>query len=198
MTATDARMYRFDQRRMVLAFQQPGSGRGATDWPPRTVDGGRLSGSQSLTVVIEEEADPMQVSMRSAPMSADPALLPQPVDRDTAVELERLRLQAGMDREREVRRERRREEREEHRRERDADRDRRREEERKERQAEDARRADREAQTHALMVQVLKEMAAGRQDRGRDDTLMAAVLAKIGQPDPLVLKLLDNHGTDGR
>jgi len=144
-------------------------------------------------VTVEDE-DMALVSMQpmpGGPAERGPVIHP---DRDTAMDLERLRLQAEMDREREARRERRREEREERRREREADRDRRREEERKERQAEEARRADREAQTHALMVQVLKEMAAGRQDHGRDDTLLTAVLAKFGQPDPLVLKLLDNHG----
>ncbi len=44
------------------------------------------------------------------------------------------------------------------------------------------------------MVQMLKEVAGGRAGSGKEDALMAAILAKVGQPDPLVLKLLDTHG----
>ena len=47
---------------------------------------------------------------------------------------------------------------------------------------------------HTLMVQMLKEVAGGRAGSGKEDALMAAILAKVGQPDPLVLKLLDTHG----
>ncbi len=41
---------------------------------------------------------------------------------------------------------------------------------------------------------MLKEVAGGRAGSGKEDALMAAILAKVGQPDPLVLKLLDTHG----
>jgi hypothetical protein len=44
-----------------------------------------------------------------------------------------------------------------------------------------------------MLMQVLKEMAAGRSTASADP-LVAAALAKLGQPDPLVLKLLDSHG----
>ena len=47
---------------------------------------------------------------------------------------------------------------------------------------------------HTLMEQMLKEVAGGRAGSGKEDALMAAILAKVGQPDPLVLKWLDTHG----
>ncbi len=105
-----------------------------------------------------------------------------------------MRLQAEIERERETRRERQRDVREERRREKEADRERRRDEDRKRRDEDERRRADRELQMHTLMVQMLKEVAGGRAGSGKEDALMAAILAKVGQPDPLVLKLLDTHG----
>jgi hypothetical protein len=89
--------------------------------------------------------------------------------------------------------ERQREIREERRREKEVERERRRDEDRKRRDEDDRWRSDRELQMHTLMVQMLKEVAGGRANTG-NDTLMAAILAKVGQPDPLVLKLLDTHG----
>ena len=91
----------------------------------RWQSGGAVPGIPSHTTQVEDET--MQTVVMPA-MRQEP-----PSDRDVSLEIERMRLQAEMDREREARRERRREEDEERRRERDADRDRRREEERKER-----------------------------------------------------------------
>lgn len=54
------------------------------------------------------------------------------------------------------------------------------------------------ARMHTMMVQVLKEVAGGR-ERGKDDALLVTILAKIGQPDPLMLNLLDTTlGREGR
>ena len=84
--------------------------------------------------------------------------------------------------------------REERRREKEVDRERRRDEDRKRCDEDERRLADRELQMHTLMVQMLKEVTGGRAGSGKEDVFMAVILAKVGQPDPMVLKLLDTHG----
>lgn len=190
MTVDDARRLRLDDYATAHGYLRARFGPGRYRLAPRTDQGSRLPGTQSLVVAIEEDHPAM-----TAPLvpTAGAAAAPVAYDRDTAIEIERMRLQAEMERERDGRRERLREQREERRREREADRERRREEERRRRDEEDRHRADREMQMQTMMVQVLKEVAGGRSG-GKEDALLAAVLAKIGQPDPLVLKLLDTHG----
>jgi hypothetical protein len=192
MTVDDAQRMRLDDHATALAYLSARFGPGRYRLTPRTDQGTKLPGTQSLVAIIDEDSA-MQVTMQSPSLTAAPVPQPLPMDRDTAIEIERMRLQAELERERETRRERQRELREERRRERDVERERRRDEERKRCEDEDRRRSEREAQTHTMMMQVLKEMAASR-NGGKDDALVAAILAKVGQPDPLVLKLLDNQG----
>jgi hypothetical protein len=139
----------------------------------------------------------MQVNMTpatalNAPVPAVAGL--SSTDKETAIQIERMRLQSDLEREREIRRERQRELREERRREKETERERRREDERKRRDEEDRRRTERELHMHTLMVQMLKEVSGGRANTNNNDALIAAILSKVGQPDPLVLKLLDTHG----
>jgi hypothetical protein len=195
MTVDDARRMRLDDYPTALNYFSNRFGPGRYRLTPRSDQGGKLPGTQSLTAVIDEDTS-MQVTMTPAASltSSIPALAtPSSGDRETAIQIERMRLQSDMERERETRRERQREIREERRREKEVERERRRDEDRKRREEEDRRRSDRELQMHTLMVQMLKEVAGGRANTG-NDTLMAAILAKVGQPDPLVLKLLDTHG----
>lgn len=191
MTIEDARRMRLDDPATALAYLSSRYGPGRFRLAPRTDLGTKLPGTQSLVVTIDEDT-PMQVTMHQPNAAQTPALMPG-LDRDTAIEIERMRLQSELERERETRRERQREVREERRRERDVERERRKEEDHKRRDDDERRRADRDAQTQTMMMQVLKEMASGR-GSGKDDALVAALLAKVGQPDPLVLKLLDTHG----
>ncbi len=191
MTIEDARRMRLDDPATALAYLSSRYGPGRFRLAPRTELGTKMPGTQSLVVTIDEDT-PMQVTMHQPNAAQTPALMPG-LDRETAIEIERMRLQSELERERETRRERQREVREERRRERDVERERRKEEDRKRRDDDERRRADRDAQTQTMMMQVLKEMASGR-GSGKDDALVAAILAKVGQPDPLVLKLLDTHG----
>jgi hypothetical protein len=192
MTVDDAQRMRLDDHGTALTYLSARFGPGRYRLTPRTDRGTKLPGTQSLVAIIDEDSA-MQVTMQSPSLTAAPMPQPLPMDRDTAIEIERMRLQAELERERETRRERQREVREERRRERDIERERRRDEERKRREEENRRRSERESQTHTMMMQVLKEMATSR-NGGKDDALVAAILAKVGQPDPLVLKLLDNQG----
>ncbi len=190
MTVDDARRLRLDDYATAHGYLRARFGSGRFRIAPRTGQGARLPGSQSLVIAIEEDNPAMTVPLVPATGAAAAS---GAYDRETAVEIERMRLQAEVERERDGRRERLREQREERRREREGERERRREEERRRRDEDDRRRADREMQMQTMMVQVLKEVAGGRSG-GKEDALLAAVLAKIGQPDPLVLKLLDTHG----
>lgn len=190
MTVDDARRLRLDDYATAHGYLRARFGPGRFRLAPRTGQGARLPGTQSLVIAIEEDNPAMTVPLVPA---AGAAAASGVYDRETAMEIERMRLQAEMERERDGRRERLREQREERRREREAERERRREEDRRRRDEEDRRRADREMQMQTMMVQVLKEVAGGRSG-GKEDALLAAVLSKIGQPDPLVLKLLDTHG----
>jgi hypothetical protein len=193
MTVEDAQRMRLDDHATALAYLTGRFGPGRFRLTPRSDQGTKLPGTQSLVAVIDEENTAMQVTMH--PAANMPTSTPTTaVDRETAIEIERMRLQAEMERERETRRERQRDVLEERRREKEADRDRRRDEDRKRRDEDERRRADRELQMHTLMVQMLKEVAGGRAGSGKEDAFMAAILAKVGQPDPLVLKLLDTHG----
>ena len=183
---------RLDDHATALAYLSGRFGSGRFRLTPRSDQGTKLPGTQSLVAIIDEDA-PMQVTMN--PTTATPMLAPAgAIDRETAIEIERMRITAEIERERETRRERQRDVREERRREKEADRERRRDEDRKRRDEDERRRADRELQMHTLMVQMLKEVAGGRAGSGKEDAFMAAILAKVGQPDPLVLKLLDTHG----
>jgi hypothetical protein len=189
MTVDDARRLRLDDYATAYGYLRARFGPGRFRLAPRNGQGVRLPGTQSFVIAIEEEH-----SVMTAPLPAISATSTSAAyDRDTVVEIERMRLQAEVERERDVRRERLREQRDERRREREAERERRRDEDRRRRDEEDRRRGDRETQMQTMMVQVLKEVAGGRSG-GKEDALLAAVLAKIGQPDPLVLKLLDTHG----
>jgi hypothetical protein len=187
MTVTDAQQRRLDDEATARAFLASRCGAGRYRITPRSEQGTKLPGTHSLVTVIDE--DPAMPSITPA---TTPTITP-PLDHDTAIEIERMRLAAEMEREREARRERQREQREERRRERDQERERRRQEDRVRRDDEERRRTDRDAQTQTMLMQVLKEMAAGRSTSSADP-LVAAALAKLGQPDPLVLKLLDSHG----
>lgn len=192
MTVEDAQRMRLDDHATALAYLTGRFGPGRFRLTPRSDQGTKLPGTQSLVAIIDEDT-PMQVTMN--PTAAVPILAPAgAIDRETAIEIERMRLTAEIEREREIRRERQRDVREERRREKEADRERRRDEDRKRRDEDERRRADRELQMHTLMVQMLKEVAGGRAGSGKEDAFMAAILAKVGQPDPLVLKLLDTHG----
>ncbi len=192
MTVEDAQRMRLDDHATALAYLTGRFGPGRFRLTPRSDQGTKLPGTQSLVAIIDEDT-PMQVTMN--PTAPAPMLAPAgAIDRETAIEIERMRITAEIERERETRRERQRDVREEHRREKEADRERRRDEDRKRRDEDERRRADRELQMHTLMVQMLKEVAGGRAGSGKEDAFMAAVLAKVGQPDPLVLKLLDTHG----
>ena len=190
MTVDDARRLRLDDYPTAYGYFRARFGSGRFRIAPRTGQGVRLPGTQSLVIAIEEDNPAMTVPLVPATGAASASGV---YDRETAVEIERMRLQAEVERERDGRRERLREQREERRREREGERERRREEERRRRDEDDRRRADREMQMQTMMVQVLKDVAGGRSG-GKEDALLAAVLAKIGQPDPLVLKLLDTHG----
>ena len=192
MTVEDAQRMRLDDHATALAYLQNRFGPGRFRLTPRSEHGTKLPGTQSLIAIIDEDTS-MHVTMNSAPHNPTPAPI-SGIDGETAIEIERMRLQAEIERERETRRERQRDVREERRREKEADRERRRDEDRKRRDEDERRRADRELQMHTLMVQMLKEVAGGRAGSGKEDALMAAILAKVGQPDPLVLKLLDTHG----
>lgn len=193
MTVEDAQRMRLDDHATALAYLSGRFGPGRFRLTPRSDQGTKLPGTQSLIAIIEEDTV-MQVTMNP---SAAPSITPTPVsvvDHETAIEIERMRITAEIERERETRRERQRDVREERRREKETDRERRRDEDRKRRDEDERRRADREFQMHTLMVQMLKEVAGGRAGSGKEDAFMAAILAKVGQPDPLVLKLLDTHG----
>ena len=192
MTVEDAQRMRLDDHATALAYLSNRFGPGRFRLTPRSEHGTKLLGTQSLIAIIDEDTS-MHVTMNSAPTIPTPAPI-SGIDGETAIEIERMRLQAEIERERETRRERQRDVREERRREKEADRERRRDEDRKRRDEDERRRADRELQMHTLMVQMLKEVAGGRAGSGKEDALMAAILAKVGQPDPLVLKLLDTHG----
>jgi hypothetical protein len=196
MTVDDARRLRLDDYATARNYFAQRFGAGRYRLTPRSDQGGKLPGTQSLTVIIEEDTA-MQVNM--TPASALNATVPvvtglSSTDKETAIQIERMRLQSDSEREREIRRERQRELREERRREKEAERERRREDERKRRDEEDRRRTERELHMHTLMVQMLKEVAGGRANTTNNDALIAAILSKVGQPDPLVLKLLDTHG----
>jgi hypothetical protein len=192
MTVEDAQRMRLDDHATALTYLSNRFGPGRFRLTPRSEHGTKLPGTQSLIAIINEDTS-MHVTMNSAPTIPTPAPI-SGIDGETAIEIERMRLQAEIERERETRRERQRDVREERRREKEADRERRRDEDRKRRDEDERRRADRELQMHTLMVQMLKEVAGGRAGSGKEDALMAAILAKVGQPDPLVLKLLDTHG----
>jgi hypothetical protein len=187
MTVADAQQRRLDDEATAHAFLASRCGAGRYRFTPRSEQGAKLPGTHSLVTVIAEDTTMPSPTPINAPTST------APMDHDTAIEIERMRLAAEMEREREARRERQREQREERRRERDQDRERRRQEDRARRDDEERRRSERDAQTQTMLMQVLKEMAAGR-SAGSTDPLVAAALAKLGQPDPLVLKLLDSHG----
>jgi hypothetical protein len=194
MTVEDAQRMRLDDHATALAYLTGRFGPGRFRLTPRSDQGTKLPGTQSLVAIIDEDT-PMQVTMSPTATAAAPMLAPAgAIDRETAIEIERMRLTAEIERERETRRERQRDVREERRREKEADRERRRDEDRKRRDEDERRRADRELQMHTLMVQMLKEVAGGRAGSGKEDAFMAAILAKVGQPDPLVLKLLDTQG----
>jgi hypothetical protein len=187
MTVADAHHRRLDDEAIFRAYLASRFGVGRYRITPRSDQGAKLPGTHSLVTAIAED------STMPSPTPTTSPLIPPPMDHDTAIEIERMRLAAEMERERDARRERHREQREERRRERDQDRERRRQEDRARRDDEDRRRSDRDAQTQTMLMQVLKEIAAGRSATSADP-LVAAALAKIGQPDPLVLKLLDTHG----
>jgi hypothetical protein len=188
MTVADAHHRRLDDEAVFRAYLASRFGSGRYRITPRSDQGTKLPGTHSLVIVIAEDS-----TMLSPTTPGMPSITTSPMDHDTAIEIERMRLAAEMEREREARRERQREQREERRRERDQERERRRQEDRARRDEEDRRRSDHDAQTQTMLMQVLKEMAAGRSSANADP-LVAAALAKLGQPDPLVLKLLDTHG----
>ena len=194
MTVEDARRLRLDDLATARGYLRSRFGPGRYRIAPRTDQGSKLPGTQSFIVALEEGIAPMPVPSMPVAGVSPPAIPPAPAyDRETAVEIERMRLQAELESDRESRQDRLREQREERRREREAERERRREVEQRRRDDDERRRAERDMQMHTMMVQVLKEVAGGR-SQGKDDVLLTAVLAKMGQPDPLVLKLLDTHG----
>jgi len=117
MTVEDARRIRMDDQPTAFVYLSGRYGSGRYRLTPRTDQGTKLPGTQSLVVSIDEDMS-MQVSMHHPALSPTPALMPG-VDRETAIEIEQMRLQAELERERETRRERQRDVREERRRERD-------------------------------------------------------------------------------
>lgn len=192
MTVEDARRMRLDDHATALGYLSGRFGPGRFRLTPRSDQGTKLPGTQSLIAIIDEDTA-MQVTMNPSAAPTITSMPVAPVDRETAIEIERMRLQAETERDRDARRERQREQREERRREREQERERRRQEDRVRRDEDDRRRSERDAQTQTMLMQVLKEMAVGR-SAATADPLVAAALAKLGQPDPLVLKLLDSHG----
>ncbi len=194
MTVEDARRLRLDDLTTARGYLRSRFGPGRYRIAPRTDQGAKLPGTQSFLVALEEGIASMPVPLVPvASVSPTAVSSATAYDRETAIEIERMRLQAELESDRESRQDRLREQREERRREREAERERRREVEQRRRDDDELRRAERDMQMHTMMVQVLKEVAGGR-SQGKDDVLLTAVLAKMGQPDPLVLKLLDTHG----
>ena len=188
VTLDDARRLHLDERAEVEAYVRRRFGQGRYRIAARTREGGRLVGTTSQLIHLIE--DPTMPALPSTGPVSEKRVA---TDRELALEVERMRLAAETEREREARRDRTREAREDRRRERETDRDRRREEERKARIEDEHRRADRDASLHTVMLQVLKEVSAPR-GRNGDDPIMAALITRMSQPDPLVLKLLDGHG----
>jgi hypothetical protein len=174
---------RLDDHATALAYLTGRFGPGRFRLTPPSDQGTELPGTQSLVAIIDEENTAMQVAMHlvvNVP-TAPPATA---VDRGTAIEIERMRLQAEMECERETRREWHRDVREERRRDKEADHERRRDEDHECRDEDERRRADRELPMHTLMMQMLREVAVGRTGSGTEDAFMAAILAQVGQPDP--------------
>ena len=142
MTVEDAQRMRLDDHATALAYLSNRFGPGRFRLTPRSEHGTKLPGTQSPSAIIDEDTS-MHVTMNSAPTIPTPAPI-SGIDGETAIEIERMRLQAEIERERETRRERQRDVREERRREKEADRERRRDEDRKRRDEDERRRADRE------------------------------------------------------
>ena len=123
---------------------------------------------------------PQQFSSATAPAAA--GALPSPAtaaEREALIEIERMRLVAEREREREEARDRRRQEREERRREREEARERKRAEATAATAAEDRRRAERDERTQAMLMAMMKDMAAVAGGRREPDPLMQALLAKV-------------------
>ena len=69
---------------------------------PRSEHGTKLPGTQSLSAIIDEDTS-MHVTMNSAPTIPTPTPI-SGIDGETAIEIERMRLQAEIERERKTRR----------------------------------------------------------------------------------------------
>jgi hypothetical protein len=102
-----------------------------------------------------------------------------PTDRDTLIEVERMRLVAEREREREEARERHRQEREDRRREREEARERRRQEAAARAEAEERRRAERDERMQATLLSMMKDVAAAAGGRREPDPLTQALLTKV-------------------
>lgn len=181
LTVDDARRRRLDDRATALTFLRRRFGSGRYRLAPRTSTGTRLAGCQSQVVTIAEDA-PMPVAMQTLPLPSAPSMSSdEATDRKTILEIERMRIQAEMEREREARRERSRDAREERRRERESERERKREEERKRRTDEERERIEREDRRQASMLGLMEKIAAGNSQPARreDDPLMQALLTKV-------------------
>jgi hypothetical protein len=121
MTVDDAQRMRLDDHTTTLAYMSSRFGPGSYRLTPRTDQGTYWSGTQSLVAIIDEDSA-IQVTMQSPSLTASPMPQSLPMDSDTVIEIERIRLQAELERERETRREGQREIREERWREREVER----------------------------------------------------------------------------
>ena len=98
LTVEDAQREGLARRVAFLDYLAERFGAGRFRLSPRSSNGERPRGAQSLTVFIPEESA-MQVVMRPAQTSQPPVA--SPADRETLIEVERMRLVAERERERE-------------------------------------------------------------------------------------------------
>lgn len=176
LTVDDAQREWIAQRAAFLDYLAQRFGAGRFRLSQRHANGEKPRGAQSLTVFIPEES-PMQVVMRPAQPTPPPAA--SPADREALIEVERMRLVAEREREREEPRERHRQEREERRREREEARERKRQEAAARAEAEERRRAERDERMQTTLLAMMKDVAAASGGRREPDPLTQALLAKV-------------------
>ena len=176
LTVDDAQREGIARRAAFLDYLAQRFGAGRFRLSPRQANGEKPRGAQSLTVFIPEESA-MQVLMRPTQPTPPPAA--STADRETLIEVERMRLVAEREREREEARERHRQEREERRREREEARERKRQEAAARAEAEERRRAEREERTQTTLLAMMKDVAAASGGRREPDPLTQALLAKV-------------------
>jgi hypothetical protein len=176
LTVDDAQREGIARRAAFLDYLAQRFGAGRFRLSPRQTNGEKPRGAQSLTVFIPEESA-MQVVMR--PAQPTPPATASPADREALIEVERMRLVAEREREREEARERHRQEREERRREREEARERKRQEAAARAEAEERRRAERDERMQTTLLAMMKDVAAASGGRREPDPLTQALLAKV-------------------